>query len=70
VRAEPAVLHRCIPRCALVRTDDTASASWTVVESATPGEIALLLASLDTEGASPIAARFDEACIACEESGS
>ena len=61
VLAEPAVLHRVVPNCALVHTNDTASESWTIIRKTTPTDIASLLASLETAGASPIVARFDEA---------
>jgi homoserine dehydrogenase len=61
VRAEPAVLHRAVPNCALVHTNETASESWTIVRGTTPAGIASLLAELEAVGASPIVARFDEA---------
>jgi hypothetical protein len=61
VRAEPAVLHRNVAHCGLVRTDDTASTSWTIVKATTPAQITSLLTTLTAAGASPIAARFDEA---------
>jgi homoserine dehydrogenase len=60
VRAAPAALHRLVPHCGLVRTNDTASASWTIVRSATPAQVASLLTALECAGASPIAARCDE----------
>ncbi|MEO8334580.1 MAG: homoserine dehydrogenase [bacterium] len=59
VRAAPAVLHRSVPNCALVHTNDTASESWTIVRSTTPSGIAALVATLEAAGASPIAARLD-----------
>ena len=61
VRAEPSALHRTVPQCGLVHTDDTASTSWTIIESATPLQIDALVAALHSAGASPIAARIDDA---------
>ncbi|MEO5815321.1 MAG: homoserine dehydrogenase [Gemmatimonadaceae bacterium] len=61
VRAEPAVLHRSVPNCALVHTNDTASESWTIIRATTPSGIAGLLTTLEAAGATPIVARFDEA---------
>ncbi|MEP6733091.1 MAG: homoserine dehydrogenase [bacterium] len=64
VRAQPAVLHRNVARCGLVRTDETASVSWTIIDAATPAQIALLLATLELHDASPIAVRCDESLSA------
>ncbi|MEP7001056.1 MAG: homoserine dehydrogenase [bacterium] len=58
----PALLHRAVPNCALVHTNDTATRSWTTIESATPYAVAVLLTALELADALPIAARFDEDC--------
>ena len=62
IQGEPAILHRAVSNCALVCTNDTACLSWTTIAGATPSEVAELLSALSITGASPIAARFDEAC--------
>lgn len=62
IRGESALLHRSVRDCGLVHTNDTACLSWTTIESATPADIAELLETLESAGASPIATRYDEAC--------
>lgn len=63
VRAEPATLYRCVPKCGFVRTDADATLSWTIVENATPGDISIILHALEALGASPVAARLDDASL-------
>jgi homoserine dehydrogenase len=63
VLAEPATLHRAVPRCALVQTDATGSAAWTLAESRTPLEIASIVQALESAGASPIVARIDDEAL-------
>ena len=62
VRGGPALLHRAVRACGQVHTNDTASVSWTNVQCATPNEIGSLIAALESAGADPIVARYDEAC--------
>jgi hypothetical protein len=50
-------LHRAVPRCGLVHTDERAETAWTIVESRTPREVADIVRALD--GARPIVARLD-----------
>ena len=61
IRGAPALLHHAVPKCAHVHTNDTALLAWTTLEAATPATVAVLLQSLESAGASPIAVRYDEA---------
>ncbi len=56
------LLHRHVPGCALVHTNDSASCSWTTIATATASDVAAILGALERAGASPVAARWDEAC--------
>ena len=62
VRGGPSLLHRTVRCCGQVHTNDTASVSWTTVACASPTEIGILREALESAGADPIVARYDEAC--------
>ncbi len=63
IRAEPAVLHRWVPQCGLVRTDADATLSWTIIEDASPSDVAEIVEQLEALGASPVVARLDDASV-------
>ena len=58
VCGKPELLHRAVPNCGLVHTDANASISWSLIESATAVDVALVVAGLERQGAFPIVARF------------
>lgn len=58
IRGAPALLHRAVRNCALVHTDASADAAWTIVESASADEVSDILRQLEANA--PVAARFAE----------
>jgi homoserine dehydrogenase len=60
VTGAPALLHRTVPGCGLVQTDDRARSAWTLVRQATSAEMDALLLVLASRGGDPIAVRFDD----------
>ncbi|MEO7458215.1 MAG: homoserine dehydrogenase [Gemmatimonadaceae bacterium] len=53
-------LHRAVPSCGLVRTDDLAETAWTIAAARTPAEIVRIVNELELLGANPIVARLDD----------
>lgn len=66
VRGSALLLHRTVPRCQFVHTDASAEFAWTVVHALTANELEVVLETLRTAGADPIAARFDASAVAAE----
>jgi len=66
VIASPRVLHRAVPKCGLVYTDQRATHAWTVAHSLTSAEIDGILDALRVQGVDAIAARIDEGLYAGE----
>ncbi|MES2180451.1 MAG: homoserine dehydrogenase [Gemmatimonadota bacterium] len=67
IRGAAATLHRTIPRCRHVFTDDRATSAWTILESTTAAEIDELVTTLEATGVHPIAVRLEEDCCCTHE---
>lgn len=60
VAGSPRLLHRAVPGCGLVYTDQRAAHAWTVACALTLADVERVLESLRDQGADAIAARLDD----------
>jgi homoserine dehydrogenase len=59
VAGAPRLLHRTVPRCSVVHTDEHATRAWTLARSLTTAEVDEVLAALHAQGGDAIAVRLD-----------
>ena len=60
VPGSPRLLHRAVPKCGLVYTDQRATRAWTVARALTSSDVDGILDALGAPGVHAIAARLDE----------
>jgi len=60
VSGSPRLLHRAVPKCGLVYTDQRATQAWTVARGLTAADVDHVIDELRLHGGDAIAARLDE----------